>query len=133
MRRDLDFGDEAEAPIIDAHELIRPGGKIDPDELRARVEDAREDESPMPRVEFRLLGDLKEARLDKYLTTRVRFLSRNQLQQIIDAGGATINGKIAMSSTKLWMGDTLRLAFPAPHSSVVVRVDIPIEVLHEDA
>jgi len=132
MRRDLDFGDEAEAPIIDALDLIQPGGKIDPDELRARVEEAREDESPMPRVEFCLLGDLKEARLDKYLTTRVRFLSRNQLQQIIDSGGASVNGKLAKSSTKLKKGDVLRLGIPPPPSSEVVPEKIPIEILHED-
>lgn len=132
MERRPEFGNEAEAPIIDAQELTLPGGKIDPDELRARVEAAREDESPMPRVQFHLLGDLKEARLDKYLTTRVRFLSRNQLQQIIEMGGASVNGRIAKSSTKLKKDDVLRLAIPPPPSSEVVPEEIPIEVLFED-
>lgn len=132
MQRELDFGDEAGAPIIDAQELARPGGKIDPDELRLRVEAVREDESPMPRVQFHLLGDLKEARLDKYLTTRVTFLSRNQLQQIIEMGGASVNGRIAKSSTKLKKDDILRLAIPPPPSSEVVPEEIPIEVLYED-
>lgn len=132
MQRTPDFGSEAEAPIINAQELTLPGGKIDPDGLRARIEAAREDDLAMPRVEFHLLGDLKEARLDKYLTTRVTFLSRNQLQQIIEMGGASVNGKPAKSSTKLKKDDILRLAIPPPPSSEVVPEEIPIEVLHED-
>lgn len=132
MQRTPDFGVEAEAPIIDAQELTQPGGKLDPDLLRARVEAVREDDAAMPRVEFHLLGDLKEARLDKYLTTRVTFLSRNQLQQIIEQGGASVNGRVAKSSTKLKKDDVLRLAIPPPPSSEVVPEEIAIEVLHED-
>lgn len=132
MQRNLDFGEEADAPIIQANELIKPGGKIDPDELRARVEAAREESDAMPRVQFELSRELNEARLDKYLTSRVRFLSRNQLQQIIDAGGASVNGSPAKRSTKLRRGDLVRLAIPAPPSSEVVPEEIPIDVLFED-
>ena len=92
-----EFGPEADAPIIDADELTQPGGKLDPDRLREAVETARAraPEGSMPRVQFTLSRDLNEPRLDKYLTTRIRFLSRSQLQQIIDAGGATVSGKPA--------------------------------------
>ncbi|MFI4873317.1 MAG: RluA family pseudouridine synthase [Phycisphaerales bacterium JB061] len=133
MQRKLDFGNEADAPIINATELTKPGGKIDPDELRARVEEARGEAEAMPRVQFELWRDLTDARLDKYLTSRITFLSRNQMQQIIDSGGASINGKPAKRSTKLKKGDTLRLAIPPPPSSEVVPEEIPIEVLFEDA
>jgi len=132
MQRNLDFGSEADAPIINATELTKPGGKIDPDELRARIEEARGQGQAMPRVQFELWRDLTEARLDKYLTSRITFLSRNQMQQIIDAGGASINGKIAKRSTKLKKGDTLRLAIPPPPSSDVIPQEIPIEILFED-
>jgi 23S rRNA pseudouridine1911/1915/1917 synthase len=132
MQRKLDFGKEADAPTINATELTKPGGKIDPDELRARVEEARSKGEAMPRVQFELWRDLTEARLDKYLTSRITFLSRNQMQQIIDAGGASINGKTAKRSTKLKKGDTLRLAIPPPPSSEVVPEEIPIEILFED-
>lgn len=132
MQRKLDFGSEADAPIIKANELIRPGGKIDPDELRARVEEVRGESEIMPRVQFELSRELNEARLDKYLTSRVRFLSRNQLQQIIDSGGATVNGNSAKRSTKLKKGDMVRLAIPPPPSSDVVPEEIPIDVLFED-
>jgi len=52
MQRNLDFGSEADAPIINATELTKPGGKIDPDELRARIEEARGQGQAMPRVQF---------------------------------------------------------------------------------
>ncbi|MEO1535419.1 MAG: RluA family pseudouridine synthase [Planctomycetota bacterium] len=134
MPPEHDFGPESEAPIIDADELTQPGGKLDPDLLRAAVEKARSDSSSssMPRVQFTLARDLNEPRLDKYLTSRIRFLSRSQLQQIIDAGGATVSGKPAKSSTKLRRDDQVRLAIPPPPPTDVVPQEIPIDVLYED-
>ena len=128
-----DFGDESLAPVINAEELVRPGGKIDPDELRSRIESVREDSELMPRIQFVLSRDLNEPRLDRYLTSRVRFLSRSQLQRIVEAGGATVNGRIAKSSTRLKRGDTLRLAIPPPVSKDIKPQEIPINVLYEDA
>lgn len=129
-----DFGPEADAPIIDADELTQPGGKLDADLLRDAVERARSGSggSSMPRVQFTLSRDLNEPRLDKYLTSRIRFLSRTQLQQIIDAGGATVGGKPAKSSTKLRKDDRVRLAIPPPPPSEVVPQQIGIDVLFED-
>ncbi|MEO1584856.1 MAG: RluA family pseudouridine synthase [Planctomycetota bacterium] len=129
-----EFGSETDAPIIDADALTQPGGKLDPDRLREAVESARGGSSSnsMPRVQFTLSRDLSEPRLDKYLTTRIRFLSRSQLQQIIDAGGATVGGKRAKSSTKLRRNDRVRLAIPPPPPTDVVPQQIPIDVLHED-
>ena len=134
MPSEHDFGPEANVPIIDADELTQPGGKLDPDLLRAAVEKARSSSAAaaMPRVQFTLSRDLNEPRLDKYLTSRIRFLSRSQLQQIIDAGGATVSGKPAKSSTKLRKDDQVRLAIPPPPPTDVVPQEIPIDVLYED-
>lgn len=128
------FGTERDAPIIDADALVQPGGKLDPDALRAEIERARgESESgAMPRVQFTLQRDLTQDRLDQYLTTRITFLSRNQLQQIIDAGGATVDGVPAKRSARLRRGSTVRLAIPPPPPSEVPAQRIAIEVLHED-
>ncbi len=134
MPTEPEFGPEADAPIIDADELTQPGGKLDPDRLREAVEQARDGSASasMPRVQFTLSRDLNEPRLDKYLTSRIRFLSRSQLQQIIDAGGATVSGKQAKSSTKLRKDDRIRLAIPPPPPTDVVPQQIPIDVLYED-
>ncbi|MEZ6318736.1 MAG: hypothetical protein R3B49_08285 [Phycisphaerales bacterium] len=62
---------------------IGPGGKVDPDALRRYFEEADDDERPS--VTFVLQRD-HQARLDKYLTTRIPFMSRSQLQRLIDDG-----------------------------------------------
>ncbi|MEM8757113.1 MAG: RluA family pseudouridine synthase [Planctomycetota bacterium] len=120
------------APIIDADALTSPGGKVDPDRLREAVEAARTADGPPPRVRFTLQRDLKEPRLDKYLTSRMTFLSRSQLQTIIDAGGASVGGLPAKRSLKLRKGDAVELEIPAPPSSDIVPQDIPLDVLFED-
>ncbi|MEZ6212120.1 MAG: hypothetical protein R3B46_12865, partial [Phycisphaerales bacterium] len=61
--------------------LIMPGGKVDPDAIRAAVGAADEgDDDGLRRVVFKLQRDLNK-RLDKYLTDRITFMSRNQLQR----------------------------------------------------
>lgn len=115
-------------------ELLLPGGKVDPDAIRRAVEAAREssdDDAELPRVEFKLQRDLN-ARLDKYLTSRITFLSRNQLQKLIDDGGVTVNGRKAKPSTKLRLGDEVAVTVPPPASKATVPEEIPLAVLFED-
>lgn len=59
------------------------------------------------RVSFTLTRDL-EKRLDKYLVDRITFLSRNKLQELVDAGCVTVNERVAKSSTKLRWATWLR-------------------------
>lgn len=111
--------------------LIDPGGKIDQDGLRAAVERFGPDDADARRVEFELQRDIKD-RLDKYLTSRIPFMSRSQIQRMIDDGAATINGKPARASTKLRLNDTVSLVLPPPPSGHIEPEDIPIDVLFED-
>ena len=129
-----EFGLESSAPIIDADALVQPGGKVDPDRLREAVEAARESDpdAPMPRIQFTLQRDLTEPRLDTDLTSRVTFLSRSQLQTIVDAGGATVGGKPAKRSLKLRRGDVVRLVIPPPPPSHIEPQQLPLTVLFED-
>ncbi|TVQ63255.1 MAG: RluA family pseudouridine synthase [Phycisphaerales bacterium] len=121
--------------------LVKPGGKVDPDAVRAAVEAARArrgeagedagDDDELPAVTFTLQRDLK-TRLDKYLTTRVTFMSRTQLQRHIESGGVTVNEQPAKASLKLGKGDRVRLVIPEPPATAIVPEDIPLEVLFED-
>lgn len=116
--------------------LILPGGKVDPDAVRLAIGDeAREDESSesegLCRVSFKLSRDLNK-RLDRYLTDRITFMSRNQLQKLIDLGGVTVNGRAPKCSTKLRLGDEIDIALPPPPSKEIQPEDIPIDVLFED-
>lgn len=116
-----------------ADPLVQPGGKVDPDAVRAAYERARADgdDDFLARVRFELQRDLK-SRLDKYLVSRIAFMSRSGLQRLIDSGGAAVNGKPAKASTKLRGGDVVELIIPPPPSGEVVPEEIPLEVLYED-
>lgn len=86
--------------------------------------------APVP-VRFRLARDL-DKRLDKYLCDRVTFMSRAQLQRLIDAGHVCVNDRVAKPSTRLRRGDLVRVLIPPPPSPETPAQDIPVEVLFED-
>lgn len=120
--------------VLKASAFVKPGGKVDPDALREAVEALRAElgaDEPPPAIAFELQRDVG-SRLDKYLTSRITFLSRNQLQQLIDSGGATVNGRPAKSSTKLRLSDRVEIVLPPPPSSETVAEEIPLQVLFED-
>ncbi len=132
--------------------MVTRGGKIDPDAIRRRLaeaatdagsriepdEDAEagvaapdaDDDAPN-RVVFVLQRDLQK-RLDRYLTDRIPFMSRTQLQRLIDEGGVTVNGRRPKASTKLGLDDRIEVFIPPPPPSEVQPEDIPLDVLFED-
>jgi 23S rRNA pseudouridine1911/1915/1917 synthase len=113
--------------------FILPGGKVDGEAIRKAYQHAREDgdDEFVARVRFTLARDIKD-RLDKYLTTRIKFMSRSKLQELIDQGGATVNDVSAKSSTKLRVNDRIELVLPPPPSGEIEPDDIPLDVLYED-
>jgi len=114
--------------------LILPGGRVDPDAVRIHVGQDGEEEGEaegLCRVSFKLSRDLNK-RLDKYLTDRIGFMSRNQLQRLIDVGGVSVNGRPPKCSTRLRLGDEIDVALPPPPSREIQPEAIPIDVLYED-
>ena len=134
----LPSGTAGESPAIgsspDDPPLILRGGKVNPEAIelayRRAAESGESDES-MFRVRFELSRDLK-CRLDKSLTSRISFMSRNQLQHLIGEGGVTVNGTEARPATKLRKDDAVEVVVPPPPSTEVVPQEIPIDVLFED-
>ena len=114
-------------------DFLLPGGKVDGEAIRRAYETAREqgNDEFVAKVRFTLARDLKD-RLDRYLTSRIKFMSRSKLQALIDQGGARVNGEIAKSSLKLRIGDTIELVLPPPPSGEIEPDDIPLDVLFED-
>lgn len=122
--------------------VLLPGGKVDPDALRRIIEaqraervegglEAGDDDEAVGRVTFTLQRDLK-SRLDKYLTSRITFMSRNQLQKLIAGGGVMVNDRPGKPSTTLRRGDVVEVMIPEPPPQGIQPEDIPLEVLHED-
>ncbi len=87
--------------------------------------------APLPTVTFTLHRDLNK-RLDKYLTDRITFMSRNQLQKLIDGGGVHVNGRLPKASTNLRKGDVVEVVVPAPPPTQIQPEEIPLDVLYED-
>lgn len=130
--------DRAEASADGSRALILPGGRVDPDAVRLSIGEAEagrdastDDAEGLCRVTFRLSHDL-DKRLDKYLTDRIHFLSRNQLQRLIDEGGVTVNGRRPKASQRLHRGDVVVAALPPPPATEIQPEDIPLDILYED-
>ncbi len=125
--------DEVDEQITATEGVLLPGGKVDPDAIRRLVEDAGkgEDDAELRRVTFRLRRDLNK-RLDRYLTDRVTFMSRNQLQRLIDEGGVLVNARLPKASTMLRKGDVVEVVIPPPPATEIQPEEIPLEVLFED-
>lgn len=125
-------GPEPDTDAIDdgGSSLIAPGGKIDQAAVLRFFESAGDDERPT--VRFVLQRD-RQTRLDKYLTTRIGFMSRTQIQRLIDDGDARINGSPAKASVKVREGDVVEVTLPAPPTGEIIPEDIPVDALFEDA
>lgn len=115
--------------------LILRGGKVNPEAVRLAyeraAEEGRSDDDPLWRVDFVLARDL-QTRLDKYLTSRIAFMSRSQLQRLIESGGVEVNAGPTRSATKLRKGDRVSVTVPPPPSDDILPQHIPLHVLHED-
>jgi 23S rRNA pseudouridine1911/1915/1917 synthase len=129
-------GDDA-PDVATTSGFVLPGGKVDADAIVRAAQQAREqglsegEDEALRRVRFQLKHDLQK-RLDKYLTDRITFLSRTQLQRLIDDKLVLVNAVPAKASTKLRAGDVVELSVPAPASKDIQAEDIPLEVLFED-
>ncbi len=115
---------------IDASDLCNPGGKIDPAQLQALYEANTDEDQPVV-ASFTLTRDLVK-RLDRYLVDRIPWLSRTALQSLIQEQAVTVNGRSPKSSTKLRLGDVVRVMLPPPPSSELPREQLPLDILHED-
>ncbi len=124
--------DDARARTERTAALLGAGGAVDRDALFAIYEEnaAKDDESPVT-VEFELLKDL-DKRLDRYMVDRVPFLSRTQMQRLIEEEAITVNGRVPKSSTKLRKGDRIVATLPPPPSGAIQPENIPLDVLYED-
>src|SRR5438270_14037624 len=75
---------------------------------------------------------LDDTRLDQYLVTLFPDYSRSVVRRVIDAGGVTVNGKVAKPSYRVRHGDHIRVQKPEPSHPLPVAEDIPLHVLYED-
>ena len=119
-------------PDHDADGPDPEGGSVAPEQLFELYERQREadDEAPVTAA-FDVVRSV-DVRLDRFLARRVPFLSRTQLQRLIEEQAVTVNGRVPKASTRLRRGDRVVATLPPPPSNAIDAEDIPLHVLHED-
>ncbi len=72
-------------------------------------------------------------RIDKWIQTHVEGITRNKVQQGIEAGFVTVNGKMVKSNYKIKPGDELLLmSLINPEYTILKRENIPLNITYED-
>lgn len=87
--------------------------------------------SPIRKFEWTLGKDL-ERRVDQYVVDRVGYLSRAEVQRLIEEGFVTVNGKKTKSSYHPKLRDIVKVDAPPPRSSTIEPEDIPLTIVYED-
>jgi 23S rRNA pseudouridine1911/1915/1917 synthase len=73
-------------------------------------------------------------RIDKFMFNRMENASRNKIQNAIDAGMITVNGKLIKSNYKIRPGDQIIFfSENAPEEYDIVPENLPLDIVFEDA
>lgn len=72
-------------------------------------------------------------RLDKYLAEHCEELTRSRIQQLIEQGYVTLDGKPAKAGVRLKADQEIDVQIPVPVPSNLTPAAIPLRVLYEDA
>lgn len=84
-------------------------------------------------MEVELIVMEKSDRLDRWLSQRLKDISRSRLQKLIQQGNIQVNHKICTNKkTKVNLGDHLLIFFPPPQASNLEPEPIPLDILYED-
>src|SRR5688572_15640422 len=71
-------------------------------------------------------------RLDQFLVLQCADFSRSILQRAIEAKCVLVNDAAAKASTKVKVGDRVRIWLPEPERPDPAPENIPLEILYED-
>lgn len=72
-------------------------------------------------------------RLDQFVFDRLSQVSRNKIQNAIEAGLIKVNNKITRSSYKIRPSDEIKIVFPkSQHTEEVIPQNIPLNIIFED-
>jgi 23S rRNA pseudouridine1911/1915/1917 synthase len=72
-------------------------------------------------------------RLDQFIVGKFAKVSRNRIQNAIEAGLITLNGKIVKQSYKICGSEQINIRIPKVHDvSQVSPEEIPLEIIYED-
>ena len=84
------------------------------------------------KTQFVVAQGERSKRLDTFLVSHERGVSRASLQRLIVAGRIRVNGNIAKSGQKIKPGDRIAMDKPKPGTIMVNDEVVPLELLYED-
>ncbi|HZL36372.1 MAG TPA: RluA family pseudouridine synthase [Tepidisphaeraceae bacterium] len=115
----------------DAAPIPEQPPEIDPDLLVDGEQVEAADEADVTHYRYRL-GKTLTRRIDQYLVDRVPYLSRNNVQRLIDEGMVKVNGRKVKASYHPRIGDEIDMVAPPKPISELVPENIPLDVVFED-
>ncbi|GMQ26508.1 RluA family pseudouridine synthase [Algoriphagus sp. oki45] len=72
-------------------------------------------------------------RIDKFLTEKIAYATRNRVQRAIDAGTILVNGMSSKSNYKIKPADEIRVLLEKPpRDTEVIPENIPLDIVFED-
>ena len=72
-------------------------------------------------------------RLDRFLTEQLPDLSRSALQNLLEAGQITVDGKTVKKNYKIRGGEAISVEIPEPQAVDILVENIPLDIVYEDA
>ncbi len=85
------------------------------------------------RKNFTIDRGQEPVRIDKFMQQRIENATRNKIQQTIEAGFLTVNGKTVKNNYKVKAGDEIVLmSFINPDHTEIKPENIPLDILFED-
>ena len=99
------------------------------DDAESSVEVAVEND--VEHYQFRISKNLTR-RIDQYLVDRVPYLSRNNVQRLIDEELVKVNGRKTKASYHPKSGDRIEMVAPPEPVNEIVPEPIPLDVVYED-
>jgi 23S rRNA pseudouridine1911/1915/1917 synthase len=88
-------------------------------------------ENDVEHYQFRISKNLTR-RIDQYLVDRVTYLSRNNVQRLIDEELVKVNGHKTKASYHPKAGDSIEMVAPPEPVNEIIPEPIPLEIIYED-
>ena len=82
---------------------------------------------------FSISREDKEERLDVYLASRLKDLTRSKAQNLVKNGFVTVNNRLVKASYRLKRGDSVTLSIPPDTATDLEPEPIALDILHEDS
>src|SRR5258708_1726077 len=72
-------------------------------------------------------------RLDKFLPTQLKTLSRSQVKKLINEGKILVNDRKVDPDLELQKGNSVRIDIPPPAPREIKAENIPLKIVYEDS